>query len=76
MSSCGGVAGADKPMQMGLSSHKRLRGLADSSEWGSGQRPEAVRDFAICTIDFHQFLSCFQLRKMCMIGTFSTQLFQ
>ena len=76
MSSCGGVVGADEPMQMGSSSQKRSRGLADGSEWGSGQRPEAVRDFAICTIDFHQFLSCFQLRKMSMIGTFCTQLFQ
>ena len=70
MSSCGGVVGADEPMQMGSSSQKRSRGLADGSERGSGQRPEALRDFAICTIDFHQFLSCFQLGKMSMIGTF------
>ena len=70
MSSCGGVVGADKPMQMGSSSQKRSRGFADGSERGSGQRPEALRDFAFCTIDFHQFLSFFQLGKMSMIGSF------
>jgi hypothetical protein len=43
---------------------------------GSGQRPEALRDFAIFAIDFHHFLSCFQLGKMSMIGTFCTHLFQ
>ena len=48
----------------------KSRGLADGSERGSGQRPEALRDFAIFAIDFHQFLSCFQLGKMSMIGTF------
>ena len=70
MSSCGGVVGADEPLQVGSSSRKRSRGLADGSERGSGQCPEALRDFAICTIDFHQFLSFFQLGKMSMIGTF------
>ena len=53
--SCGGVVGVDDPMQMGSISWRRSRGLADGSERGSGQRPEALRDFAICTIDFHQF---------------------
>ncbi len=47
--------------------HKRGR---MGSEWGLGQRPKALRDFAICTIDFHQFLSFFHLGKMSMIGTF------
>jgi hypothetical protein len=55
---------------MGSSSRKSSRGLADGSERGSGQRPEALRDFALFAIDFHQFLSCFQLGKMSMIGTF------
>ena len=59
--SCGGVVGADEPLRMGSSSR---------SERGSGQRPEALRDFAISVIDSHQFLSCFQLGKMSMIGTF------
>jgi hypothetical protein len=68
--SSGGVVGADEPLRMGSSSRKSSRGLAGGSERGSGQRPEAVRDFAICTIDFHQFLSCFQLGKMSMIDTF------
>ncbi len=62
---CGGVVGADEPLQ-----------VADGSERGSGQRPEALRDFAIFAIDFHHFLSCFQLGKMSMIGTFCTRLFQ
>ena len=70
MSSFGGVVGVDEPMQMGSSSQKRSHGLADGSERSSGQRPEALRDFAMCTIDFHQFLSFFQLEKMIMIGTF------
>ncbi len=76
MSSCGGVVGADEPMQMGLSSQKRSRGLADGSERGSGQRPKALRDFAICTLDFHLFLPFFQLGKMSMIGNFCTQMFK
>ena len=63
MSSCGGVAGADKPMQMGSSSQKRSHGLADGSERGSGQRPKALRDFAICTIDFHHFFAIFPTRE-------------
>ncbi len=58
MSSCGGVVGADKPMQMG-----RSRDLADGSERGSGQRPEALRDFAIFTIDFHQFFAIFPTQE-------------
>ncbi len=76
MLTCGGVVGADEPLQVGLSSRKSSRGLADGSEQGSGQRPEALRDFAIFAIDFHHFLSCFQLGKMSMIGTFCTRLFQ
>ncbi len=59
MSSGGGVVGADEPMQMGLSSQKRPHGLADGSERGLGQRPKALRDFAIFTIDFHQFFVIF-----------------
>ena len=59
MSSCGGVVGADEPMQMGSSSQKRSRGLADGSERGSGQRPKALRDFAIRTIDFHHCFAVF-----------------
>ena len=61
---------------MGSSSQKRSRGLADGSEQGSGQRPEALRDFAIFTIDFHHCFQFFQLGKMSMIGNFCTQLFQ
>ena len=74
--SCSRVVRADEPLQVGSSSQKSSHGLADGSEQGSGQRPEALRDFAIFAIDFHQFLSCFQLGKMSMIGTFCTQLFQ
>ena len=70
ISSCGGLVGVNESMLMGLSSQKRPHGLVDGSEWGSGQCPEALRDFLICTIDFHQFLSFFQLGKMNMIGTF------
>ena len=76
VSSCGGVVGADEPMQMGSSSQKRSRGLADGSERGSGQRPKALRDFAFCTIHFHHFFPFFQLGKMSMIGNFCIQLFQ
>ena len=39
MSSCGGVVGADEPIQMGLSSQKSSCGFADGSKRGSGQRP-------------------------------------
>mgnify|MGYP006151469035 CR=1 FL=1 len=60
MSSCGGVVGADEPMQMGLSSQKRLCGLADGSEQGSGQHPKALRK--ICNFSI-SFLSFFQLGK-------------
>ena len=67
--SSGGGGGADEPLRMGSSSRKSSRALADGSERGSGQRPEALRDFAIFAIDFHQFLSCFQLRKMSIMGT-------
>ena len=63
MSSCGGVVGVDEPMQMGSSSQKRSRGLAEGSERSSGQRPEALRDFAMCTIDFHQFFVIFPTRE-------------
>ena len=70
MSSCGGVVGADEPMQMGSSSRKRSRGLADSSERGSGQRPEALRDFLFAQLIFIICCHFFQLGKMCMIGTF------
>ena len=70
MLTCGGVVGADEPLKVGSSSQKRSHGLADGSQQGSGQRPEALRDFAIFAIDFHQFLSCFQLGKMSMIDTF------
>ena len=73
---CCGVVGADEPLQVGSSSRKSSRGLAEGSERGSGQRPEALRDFATFAIDFHHLLSCFQLRKMRMIGTFCTRLFQ
>ena len=62
MLTCGGVVGADEPLQVGS--------VSLSSEQGSGQCPKALRDFAIFAIDFHQFLSCFQLGKMSMIGTF------
>ena len=65
MSSCGGVAGADKPMQVGLSSQKSLRGLAVGSELGSGQHPEALR--RIC--DFRIIFSViFPTREKDMIG--------
>ena len=63
MSSCGRVVGADEPMQMGSSSQKSLRGIADGSERGSWQLAEGLRDFAICTIDFHHFLSFSYLEK-------------
>ncbi len=62
----------DESLQMGLSSQKSSCGLADGNEWGSGKHPKSLRDFAICAIcaiDFHQFLSFFQLGKMNMIGT-------
>ena len=42
---------------MGSSSRKRSRGLADGSERGSGQRPEALMDFDLFAIDFRQLLS-------------------
>ena len=70
MSSCGGVVEADKPMQMGLSSQKSSHGLVDGSEQGLEQCPKALRDFAMCTIDFHHFLPFFLLGKMNMIGAF------
>ena len=44
---------------MGLSSKKRLCGLADSRECGSGQHPEALRNFAFISIDFHHFFVIF-----------------
>ena len=58
--SSGGVVGADEPLQMGLSSQKSLRGLADGSERGSGQHPKALRK--ICNFSI-SFLSFFQLGK-------------
>ena len=60
ISSCGGVVGADEPLQVGSSSRKRLRGLADGSERGLGQRPKALRK--ICNFSI-SFLSFFQLGK-------------
>ena len=50
-------------MQVGSSSQKSSCGLADGSEWGSGQRTKALKDFAMCTIDFHQFFVIFPTRE-------------
>ena len=55
MLTCGRVVESDEPLQVGLSFHKSSRCLADGRELGSGQHPKALRDFAIYTIDFHQF---------------------
>ena len=55
-----GAVGADEPLQVRLSSQKSLHGLTAGSEWGSGQRPEALR--RNCNY-FISFLSFFQLGK-------------
>ena len=60
---CGGVVGEDEPLQVGSSSRKSSRGLADGSEQDSGQRPKALRDFAIFAIDFHQVFHVFNSEK-------------
>ena len=59
MLSSGGVVGEDEPLQVGSSSRKRLCGLTDSSEWGSGQCPKALRE----NCDFHQFSVIFPTRE-------------
>ncbi len=48
---CGGVVGADKPLQMGWSMQKSSHSLADCSEWGLGQCPKVLKK--IC--DLHHF---------------------
>ena len=35
---CGGVVGADEPLQVGSSSRKRSRGLTDGSKWWSSSQ--------------------------------------
>ena len=62
--SCGGVVGADKPLRMGSSSQKSLRGLAAGSEWGSGQRPEALRKICYFSIIFLSFFSTWEKDKI------------
>ena len=55
--SSGGVVGADEPLRMGSSSQKSLHGLADGSERGLGQRPEALRRICDFLISFLSFFS-------------------
>ena len=63
MLTCGGVVGADEPLQMGLSSQLRSPGLADGSKMGSGQRSKALRKFDYCRIDFHRISVIFPTRE-------------
>ena len=62
---------------MGLRSKKRLRGFADGREQGSGQHPEALRNFAFINIDFHHFFVIFLAQENDHDWyIFITQLFQ